>query len=855
MTLQSGYDTIGGYDVTGGILSLPTLYFTDNRPQNQGIVYFSGQILYNGICKAIGKNAENTPFFRKTGISLNKKVLHTLEYDKIIDMLVEEADSPLGKESARTLLPSSDRREIIGWQSETSHALARLFRHGKLSFHGLRDIRPSLKPLEKGGTLGMGELLDLCRCLEIAKAAMDYQDKDEDLRDSLSGRFASLFDAPDLRREISRCILGPEEMADDASAELKRIRRTIKGTGDRIREQLTATVNASGPMLRDNIVTMRGGRYCLPVKQEYKSQFPGMIHDQSSTGSTFFIEPMAVVKLNNELAELAMKEQDEIEKILASLSALAAPYTENLKRDVLILAELDFIFAKAALSKKMQGSEPLFDQKYIHIKRGRHPLIPRDKVVPIDVTLGKNYDLLIITGPNTGGKTVSLKTVGLFTLMGQAGLHIPAFDRSHLRVYKEVYADIGDEQSIEQSLSTFSSHMVNTVDILKKADENTLALFDELGAGTDPTEGAALAIAILDHLHSRRVTAMATTHYSELKVYALSTEGVENASCEFDVATLQPTYRLLVGVPGKSNACAISSKLGLPKSIIEAAGRLIDSDAKSFEDVVTGLEQARVEAEQEREKAKRFREEAEHYKEKLAAKNERIDEAKEKILRRANEEAREILQKAKDTADESIRKYNKWMNDSGMTKEMEKERAALREELEKTGNKAVSAPAKRRTGKTPDKLEVGDIVMVHSMGVKGTVSTPPNSKGMCYVQMGILRSELPVTDLELLEQETKAARKEASITHSKNMKMAKAMTISPEINLIGKTVDEALGLLDKYIDDACLARLHQVTVIHGMGTGALRNAVQNYCKKCKHVKSYRMGEYGEGGYGVTVVEL
>jgi DNA mismatch repair protein MutS2 len=608
-------------------------------------------------------------------------------------------------------------------------------------------------------------------------------------------------------------------------------------------------------MLRDNIVTMRNGRYCLPVKQEYKSTFPGMIHDQSATGSTFFIEPMAIVKLNNELAELAMKEQEEIEKILLSLSSLAAPYTADLNRNVMLLAELDFIFAKAGLSKKMQGSEPLFDQNYIHIKKGRHPLIAKDSVVPIDVTLGKTYNLLIITGPNTGGKTVSLKTVGLFTLMGQAGLHIPAYDHSHLRVYEEVYADIGDEQSIEQSLSTFSSHMVNTIYILKRANKKTLALFDELGAGTDPVEGAALATAILDNLHHRKVTTMATTHYSELKLYALSTDGVENASCEFDVESLQPTYRLLIGVPGKSNAFAISGKLGLPSEIIDAASALVDSDSQSFEDVVSGLEQARVEAEKERERARQFRREAEHYKEKLAAKNERIDEAKEKILRRANEEAREILQKAKDTADESIRKYNKWMQGAGMTKEMEKERAALREEINKKGETASMPTSSAKTRKVPDKLSVGDIVMVHSMGVKGTVSTPPNAKGKCYVQMGILRSEADVKDLELLETETKAAKREANVTHAKNMKMAKAMSVSPEINLIGKTVDEAVSLLDKYLDDAYLARLHQVTVIHGMGTGALRTAVQNYCRKCKYVKSYRMGAYGEGGYGVTVVEF
>ncbi len=788
-------------------------------------------------------------------LTVNNKVLHTLEYNKIIDMLVEEGDSSLAKDMARHLVPSSDKKEIISWQTETSHALMRLLKQGKLSFAGLRDIRPSLIPLEKGATLGMGELLDICRCLEIAGVAIAYDEKFEDLSDALSGRFAGLTDLVDLRREICRCIIGPEEMADDASPELKRIRRSILSTNSHIKEQINTTMSHSSDMLRDNIVTMRNGRYCLPVKQEYKSSFPGMIHDQSATGSTFFIEPMAIVKLNNDLAELAIKEQSEIEKILASLSALATPHTEEIKKDVSLLAELDFIFAKARLSKKMQGSEPLFDQNYIHIKKGRHPLIPRNQVVPIDMTLGRDYDLMIITGPNTGGKTVSLKTVGLFTLMGQAGLHIPAYDHSHLRVYREVYADIGDEQSIEQSLSTFSSHMVNTIDILKKADPDTLALFDELGAGTDPTEGAALAIAILDDLHSRHVTAMATTHYSELKVYALSTEGVENASCEFDVETLQPTYRLLVGVPGKSNAFAISGKLGLPKHIIDKAAKQIDQGARDFEDVITDLDQARIDAEKEREKAKRLRTEAEHFRDKMEAKNQRIDAARDKILRRANEEAHDILQKAKDTADESIRKYNKWMSDPNMAKEMEKERATLRESLKSTESELTLPSSNRAHSTTPDKLQVGDIVMVHSMGVKGTVDTLPNAKGKCYVQMGILRSEVDVKDLELLEQETEATKKEAQISHAHNMKMSKAMTISSQINLIGKTVDEAMGLLDKYLDDAYLAKLHQVTIIHGVGTGALRSAVQKHCKRSRYVKSYRMGEYGEGGYGVTVVEF
>ena len=774
-------------------------------------------------------------------------------------MLENEADSDLGKEKAKKLLPSSDKREIIAAQAETSHALSRLLRWGKLSFYGLKDIRPSLIPLEKGATLGMGELLSICKSLEIAKAAIDFANKDQGvdgpLKDSISGRFDSLIDLPDIRKEISRCILSPEEMSDLASPELKKIRNIINGANGKIREELNKTVTKSANMLRDTLVTIRNGRYCLPVKQEYKSTFSGLVHDQSSTGSTFFMEPMSIVKLNNELAEWKMKEQEEIEKILAILSEMVAPYAENLKSNISLLVELDFIFAKAALSKKMQASEPLFDQNYIDIKKGRHPLIPKDKVVPTDINLGKKFNLLVITGPNTGGKTVCLKTVGLLTLMGQAGLHIPAFDKSHLRVYEEVYADIGDEQSIEQSLSTFSSHMTNTVYILKRANKNTLALFDELGAGTDPTEGAALAISILDSLHKKNVTTMATTHYSELKIYALSTDGVENASCEFDVETLRPTYKLLIGIPGKSNAFAISEKLGLSKDIIEEAKTHIDNEAQSFEDLISSLEHDRIETEKQLEKAKKLREEAEHFKQRVKEKNDRIDKAKDRILNRANEEANEILQKAKDTADESIRKYNKWANDSGMTKAMEKERAHLREELNKVSTKTSFGSSKAKNHTPPKELSIGDVVMVHSLAMKGTIASKVNAKGKCFVQMGIMRSEVDISDLELLENETKQAKKEAQISQQRNLKASKAMYISPEINLIGKTVDEAIALLDKYIDDAYIAKLHQVTIIHGMGTGALRNAVQNYCKKSKYIKSYRIGEYGEGGYGVTVAEF
>ncbi|MCR5798176.1 MAG: endonuclease MutS2 [Eubacterium sp.] len=788
---------------------------------------------------------------------MNKKVLKTCEYDKIINMLVEEADSPLGKDKAARLRPSSDIGEITAMQAETSHALNRIFHNGALYFNGLTDIRPFLTPLEKGGTLGISELLRVSALLACAKRATDYDAKEEG-KDFLSGRFEGINPLPDIYREINRCIISEDEISDDASGALKSIRRQIKTTNDKIREQLTKEVNAAGDKLRDSIITMRNGRYCLPVRQEYKSAVPGMIHDQSSTGSTFFIEPMAIVKLNNDLAELAIKEKEEIDKILAAISALCAPEAETLERNVILLAELDFIFAKGKLSKKMQASEPNFSENYIEIKKGRHPLIPRDKVVPIDVTLGRDYKLLIVTGPNTGGKTVSLKTVGLFTLMGQAGLHIPAFDGSHLCVFEEVYADIGDEQSIEQSLSTFSSHMSNTVYILNRANKRTLALFDELGAGTDPVEGAALAISILDNLLNRGVTAMSTTHYSELKEYALRTKNVENASCEFDVEKMQPTYKLIIGVPGKSNAFTISRKLGLSKDIIDHAKGLVNEDARSFEDVIASLDKTRKELEIERQKAANYRDNIERQKKNLEAKNERIDNARERILKKANDEANEILQKAKDFADESIRKYNKWMNSAGPDMSvMEAERAALRAELDKTETKSAGISSGKKPKKAAENLAIGDVVMVHSMGIKGTVSTLPNSKGNLFVQMGIMRSEVNISDLEFLEDETKMKTKEKNKERSEmgKLRMSKSMSVTSSINLIGKTVDEAIPLLDKYLDDAYLAKLSQVTIIHGVGTGALRNAVQAHCRKQKNIATYRLGEYGEGGYGVTIVEF
>lgn len=791
---------------------------------------------------------------------MNQKVLKTLEYYKIIDKLTELAGSSLGKECCKKLLPCDNLTDIKTAQQETSDALSRILSKGSISFSGTKDIRPAVMRLNVGSTLSIEELLSISSLLNVTLRVKTYgrTENEEAKADSLEERFSLLEPLTILNNEIKRCIISEEEISDDASSELKSIRRSIRITNDKVHEQLSQTMNSSSTrtMMQDNLVTMRNGRYCLPIKAEYKSSFPGMIHDQSSTGSTLFIEPMSVVKLNNDLRELAIKEQEEIERILALLSNQAGLETENLDYNLKILTELDFIFAKAMLSKTMKASEPDFNDKgIINIKKGRHPLIDPKKVVPIDIHLGRDFSLLVITGPNTGGKTVSLKTVGLFTLMGQSGLHIPAFDHSELTVFEEVYADIGDEQSIEQSLSTFSSHMTNTISIVEHANNKSLALFDELGAGTDPTEGAALAMSILSYLHQKGIHTMATTHYSELKIFALSTDGVENGCCEFDVATLRPTYRLLIGIPGKSNAFAISGKLGLPDYIIEDAKKRIDTQDKNFEDVISDLEASRLTIEKEHLEISSYKQEVEELKKKLEQKAEKLDSSKERILRQANEDARDILQNAKDFADETIKKYNKWSKESGLNKDMENERNELRSRLNSSESKlALKGNTKSSKNHKAKDFNLGDAVNVLSLGLKGTVSTLPNAKGDLFVQMGILRSQVNISDLELIDEEV-ITGPAVSKTGSGKIKMSKTATISTSINLIGKTVDEALPALDKYIDDAYLSHLPQVTVIHGHGTGALKNAVQQFLKKNKCVKNFRLGEFGEGGTGVTIVEF
>lgn len=793
---------------------------------------------------------------------MNQKVYHTLEYYKILDMLAGYASCEETRKRALALTPITDAAEIEHLQQTTSDALSRLYKGSGISFAGIHNVNASLKRLDIGGSLNTTELLHICSLLEVAKRAKAYDrsDRADDKTDSLSPLFSQIEPLSPLLEEIKRCVIGEDEIADDASPALFKIRKSIRGMNDRIHTQLTNLMNntTTRNYLQDAVITMRDGRYCLPVKAEAKTSVPGMVHDQSSSGSTLFIEPMAVVNLNNELRELFLKEQDEINVILADLSNRVAENANGIHQDYSVLAELDFIFAKAQLAKSYNGVAPIFNEEgRIHIRKGRHPLLDTKKVVPIDVRLGEDFRQLIVTGPNTGGKTVSLKTVGLLTLMGQSGLHIPAADRSELAIFHEIFADIGDEQSIEQSLSTFSSHMTNIVKILDQADDRSLCLFDELCAGTDPTEGAALAISILHKLHQYGATTMATTHYSELKVYALSTPGVENACCEFNVETLSPTYRLLIGIPGKSNAFAISSKLGLAANIIDdAKSRLSDKDV-DFEDMLANLEASRITIEKEQLEIKKYKAEVENLKKKLTDKNEKLDARRDEILRKANEEAVQILKEAKDLADETIRNFNKYGQGQAPMSKMEKERSKVRDKMNKSEKNLSMKKKEMINHKVPKKLRIGDSVKVLSMNLKGTVHTLPNAKGDLYVQMGILRSLVNINDLVLIDDESTSpiAKKYGGGSSSGKIKMSKSSSVSTEINLIGMTVDEAIAHLDKYLDDAYIAHLPSVRIVHGKGTGALRSAVHAHLKRQKYVKSFRLGEAGEGDAGVTIAEF
>lgn len=791
---------------------------------------------------------------------MNKRSLRILEYNKIIDMLIPYAGSSMGQRLCRRLKPSVEQTEILRLQEETRDALARLYKQGSVSFSGVIDVGMSLKRLEVGATLSPSELLDIARLLDNTLSVRQYGVSEEEgyEPDCLDARFLDLMPLEHISREIRRCILSADEIADDASSELKTLRRSKKQMNDKIHTQLSNIVNAQNnqTLLQDSIITMRNGRYCIPVKQEYRSSFPGMIHDQSSSGSTLFIEPMSVVNLNNELKELENKEQLEIERILASLSEQTGFEREVIASDVKLLTELDFIFARAKFAKSYQGTEPIFNtRRFIHIKQGRHPLLDKNTVVPIDIELGDTYSMLIVTGPNTGGKTVSLKTIGLFTLMGQSGLHIPAFEGSELCVFQDVFADIGDEQSIEQSLSTFSSHMSNIVYIIKHATPDTLVLFDELGGGTDPVEGAALAIAILNHLKKQEIRCMATTHYSELKTFALSTDGIENASCEFDVASLRPTYRLIIGIPGKSNAFAISKKLGLPDYIIEEARSQLDASSLNFEDLISDLEASRKTIEEEEQKIAAYKTEIEALRNQLKEKQESLEQQRTKLLKNAREEAMEILEEAKEIADQSIRKYQKWERNPAKAnnKDMEAQRSRLRDKM-KSLDGAMNKPKKqRRSGQKAEDFKVGDTVYIISMDTTGTVLSLPNAKGELSIQAGILHMTLPITDCEITD--TPVVTEPKPPKSHRRMNLERAATIRPEINVIGLTVDEAISKIDKYMDDALLSNLSQITIIHGKGTGALRKGIHEYLRKQAHVAEFRNGEFGEGDMGVTIVEL
>ena len=790
---------------------------------------------------------------------MNQKSLTKLEYNKIIELLTDKASSFGGQNRCRRLKPMTDLAAVTKAQEETAAAFTRIVKKGRPSFGNVQPINDSLKRLEIGGTLGSGELLRICKVLENAAQVKSYgrRDNNDDLEDCLDPLFSQLEPLTPLSSEIRRCIPEEDEISDDASSTLLKIRRSMNQINDKVHSTLTALVNGSlRSYLQDPIITMRGDRYCVPVKAEYRSQVSGLIHDQSATGSTLFIEPMAVVKLNNDLKELYAKEQEEIQVILARLSADAAEDTAAIRTDYCVLTDLDFIFAKGALALEQNASMPLFNTEgRIRIREGRHPLLDKKSVVPITVMLGEDFDLLIVTGPNTGGKTVSLKTVGLFTLMGQAGLHIPALDRSELSIFTQVCADIGDEQSIEQSLSTFSSHMTNIVSFLKHVDEKSLVLFDELGAGTDPTEGAALAISILNYLHERGIRTMATTHYSELKVYALSTPGVENACCEFDVESLRPTYHLLIGIPGKSNAFAIAGKLGLPDHIIEDARARLSEQDESFEDLLTDLETSRRTIEKEQEEIAAYRRELEQLKAEIGNKKEKLEARRDQIIREANEKARSILEDAKETADETIRAFHKFGKENISAAEMEKERDRLRKKIDSVSPHTKLGTDKPKKQHKPGDFKLGESVKVLSMNLTGTVTSLPDSKGNVTVQMGILRSQVNISDLEIIDEAPSYTAKGMHRTSKGKMKMGKSFSVSPEINLLGKTVDEAVAALDKYLDDAALAHLSSVRIVHGKGTGALRAGIHNYLRRQKHVKSFRLGAFGEGDAGVTIAEL
>ncbi len=785
---------------------------------------------------------------------MNNRVLTTLEYDKIAARLAQEATSDAGRRRCARLRPMSDIEKIQAAQTETGDALGRTLRGSDPSFSGITDPAASLKRLEVGGALGIGELLALLHLLDVTAATQAYvRETDPADSDTIDTMCASLDALPELTAELRRCLTPPDEVNDAASPTLRDIRRKIAGMGDRIHTALNRMLQdtTTRTYLQDEVITLRDDCYCLPVRSEMKAHVPGIVHDTSASGATLFIEPAAVVNLGNELRTLHRAEEEEIEKILARLSDAAGEHSAEIATNYHWLVILDLVFAKARLARKQNAMPSVLNTEgHIHIRKGRHPLLDPDEVVPIDVWLGEDFHVLILTGPNTGGKTVTLKTVGLLTLMAQAGLFIPAGEGSEIAVFRQVYADIGDEQSIEQSLSTFSAHMTNIVYLLKKANRDSLVLLDELCAGTDPDEGAALAVAILERLRRGDVRTLATTHYSELKVYAMQTEGTTNACCEFDVSTLSPTYRLRIGLPGKSNAFAISEKLGLPEEVItDAAGR-ISAETERLEDVLAELTQQRHQMETDAAAAARSRAEAESQQAQMNQQQEALAAERARVLQEAHEEAAAILQEAKDAADESIRTMRKLSRTGADTAAMERERSAIREKVN-VEREAAAVPRTRASNEAPpEELRVGDAVRIRSLGLTGTVHTLPDAKGNLYVQAGLLRYQVSTADLERLPEE--APRKPATVTGGGSIAAGKSRSVSPEIKLLGMTVDEALIALDKYLDDAYLAHLPSVRIVHGKGTGALRSAVQEHLRRLPTIAEYHLGEYGEGDAGVTI---
>ena len=790
---------------------------------------------------------------------MNDKARRVLEYNKIIGLLSDMASSSVTKERIGKLSPMTEAWKIREAQEETTEAVNVIMAKGALPLGGFYDINGLARVAKKGGTLNMKQLLQVLYNLQVARNAAIFLGSDlpkEQLPKIMA--LASVISVQKrLEDEIDRCILSEDEMADSASPELKRLRRAILRQNEDIRVKINSMINSqeNKTLLQDSIVTIRQGRYVIPVKQEHKGKVSGIVHDQSQTGATLFIEPQAIVNMNNELRELELQEKKEVQRILAELSGQVGLVEREIANNQKILLELDFMFAKGKLSVKMKGSQPTInDQGYLRIKNGRHPLIDAKKVVPVTVALGRDYHTLVITGPNTGGKTVTLKTIGLFAMMAQSGLHLPADCGTEMPIYHKIFADIGDEQSIEQSLSTFSSHMTNIVSIVKESDDRTLVLLDELCAGTDPTEGAALAIAILGDLQSRGAAIAGTTHYTELKKYALSTAGVQNASMEFDVETLSPTYRLRIGVPGRSNAFEISKKLGLDDHIVERAGTLLERGDIQFEDVITKIEQDRKAAEAERDEAILLNIEMKRQKEKLEEKAQRLEEQKDKILSRAREEAADMIKEARELSDrvaKELRQMEKLRNSGEIDRRHDKIRGELREASGKYREKVKAV--ENDAPVNPNLLKIGDRVKVLTVDQKGNVLTLPDSKGDLQVQVGLLKLTVNLKNISKIQEN--GSTKEVVKQKYGALYRSKAQSVSISCNVIGKTLDEAEDIVDKYLDDAFMAGLKEVSVIHGRGAGILREGLQKMMKRHKHVASYRKGAYNEGGDGVTVVTL